>query len=522
MIITMPYFRLFLAGFFLAACIPSFSQVVQPHRFEKETKYHDADFEVISLEKEGMALVREKNKFKSGKQTWEITLLDTVLHERETRDIEIDSKGELTGYEYAPGFLHLLFTLKDTKGRMSLLSIDLKSENSKLYEIEPELNFSISHFCKAGESFVLGGYVNLEPAVILFVPTTNNIKIVPGFFVKNTELVDVRANQNQTFNTLMIDRSDRAAQNIIFRTFDSSGKQLFDNIVAIDEDITLLNGITSTLKRDDLMIAGLFAKRNSKQPIGFYTIPVNPFGKQKISRAYFGQLTHYLDYLKPKKAAKIKSRTLEARENGKLPDFTSHVYPHKIIENDKGFLLLAESYNASSSNSYNQYSNVTPYYYSSPYYGGRPTNNPYNTPDRNPPQEIITEVSRIESVVIAFDASGEVLWDHSVKLDDIERPLLVQTADFSLREDSLHFLYKKESTLKIKNIEFGTDQLAETDAKIKPLAPTDEIRSEKPEFGEVRSWFGNSFYVWGYQSVRSKAGDYKTRDVFYINKLVVQ
>src|SRR5688572_9618968 len=163
-----------------------------------------------------MALVREKNKYKSGKQTWEVILLDTVLHEKETRQIEIDSKGELTGYEYAPGYLHLLFTLKDTKGKMNLLSIDLKSENLKLYEIEPELNFTIAYFCKAGESFVLGGYVNLEPAVILFIPATNNIKIVPGFFVKNTELVDVRANQNQTFNALMIDRSDRTSQNIIF------------------------------------------------------------------------------------------------------------------------------------------------------------------------------------------------------------------------------------------------------------------------------------------------------------------
>jgi hypothetical protein len=521
MTVTTPYVRLLLSVFFMMAPVCLFSQLAQPNRYEKEYKFNDAEFEVISLEQEGIALVREKNKFKSGNQTWEVVLLDTTLRERETRDIEVDAKGDLTGYEYAPGFLHLLFTLKDTKGKMSLLSIDLKSENSKLYEIEPELNFSISHFCKAGESFVLGGYVNLEPAVLLFVPATNNIRIVPGFFIKNMELVDVRTNQNQTFNTLMIDRSDRAAQNVIFRTFDSSGKQLFDNTVVIDEDITLLNGITSTLKRDDLMIAGLFAKRSSKLPIGFYTIPVNPFGQQKINRTYFGQLTHYLDYLKPKKAAKIKSRTQEARENGKLPDFTSRVFPHKIIENEKGFLLLAETYSASSSNSSNPYSNVTPYYYGSPYYyPGRPANYPYSTRDRIPTADVITEVDRIESVVIAFDASGIVQWDHSVKLDDIERPLQVQAADFNLREDSLHFVYKKESTLKTKNIDLGTDQLAETDIGIKPLAASDEIRSEKSGFGEVRNWFGDNFYVWGYQAVRNKA-EAKTRDVFYINKLLI-
>ena len=58
--------------------------------------------------------------------------------------------------------------------------------------------------------------------------------------------------------------------------------------------------------------------------------------------------------------------------------------------------------------------------------------------------------------------------------------------------------------------------------KVKTSDPLDEIKSEKEFEGGVRHWFANSFYVWGYQSVRNSTKEDKVRDVFYINKVVAK
>ena len=51
--------------------------------------------------------------------------------------------------------------------------------------------------------------------------------------------------------------------------------------------------------------------------------------------------------------------------------------------------------------------------------------------------------------------------------------------------------------------------------------PADDIRSEKDYEGGVRQWYNNTFYVWGYQTIRNVTKDDRVRDVFYINKVVV-
>ncbi len=501
------------------------SQIQQPKRFEKERKFNDADFTVISLKTDGVALIREKNEYKSGKQTWEVILLDTTLQETGTVEFEIDIDNHLVGYEQSPGSVYFLFNKSDTKSYMNLVSIGLKTKDVTQYEIKPELNFQLTQFCKAGENFVFGGFVNRESAVLLYNPATDNLKVIPGFFQKDVELIDMRVNQNQTFNTVLIDRGDHEKKKIIFRTYDSSGKQILEDLTNIDEDIVLLTSISSVLEREDLIIIGTWGKLNSKQASGFYTLPVNPFADQKIKRIYFGALQHYLDYLKPKKAAKVKLKSLNAIEIGKIPDFADYVMPFKIVEHAKGFLLLAESYNPSSTS--NQYPTNLPYSsypYYSPYGGYYPSNRVYSPYPRSYGNNVenTEEIKTIESVVLAFDGTGTALWDYSLPLTSVKMPSLEQICDFTLAEDKIHFLYKIESELKIKTITLGDQEVVEKTEKIQLSHPADEIRSESEQVGSIKHWFDNNFYVWGYQSIRNKAkGENTTKQVFYLNKVVV-
>jgi hypothetical protein len=66
------------------------------------------------------------------------------------------------------------------------------------------------------------------------------------------------------------------------------------------------------------------------------------------------------------------------------------------------------------------------------------------------------------------------------------------------------------------------EEMVENTAKVQTNDPVDEIRSEKEYEGGARQWFGNTFYVWGYQTLRNNTKEDRVRDVFYINKVEVK
>ncbi len=514
----------------LATSHNGLAQVAQPHRYEKEQKGRDEYFNVIPLNDDGIALLREKDKYNGMKRQWELILVDTALQEKALIEFSIDSRYPLVGYETTPTELLALYRMGETfRNDLLLVSFDLIGmHESERHEIKPEVDFKVTHFSKVGKSLALGGYVSNDPAILLYDLLEKKIKIVPGFFQKDNELVDLRVNQNQTFNVLLIDRSMRSERKLVFRTFDETGKLLLEDIIPIDEQKSLQSSITSTLVRDDLAVFGTWGERTGKQSLGFFAIDVDPFTDQQIKYYHFGELETFLDYLNPKRAARIKENTREDLKEGRKPSFSTYVVPYKVEENPDGYLMLAEVYNPVSLPPYagSPYGNpyyVSPYSYYNPffpgYYRGMRTYRPYNYGDNVKNTE---EVKTFETVLVAFDGQGKLLWDQSVKLDDIEKPAVEQVADFYSTDSTTVMVYKKESDIKIKRINRLTKKVSESTHKIALVSPTDEIRNEDEDEGGVEHWVANHFYVWGYQTIRDAGKkDDKTRHVFYINKVVV-
>ena len=521
--------------FLLAVLVSAFhftqGQISQTHRYERQQKNSDDYFNVISLKEEGLALFRERDKYKGTNKVWELILLDTALSEKSTLELEVNGRYKMIGYEVAPGQMYFLYrTGETTKNDFELIEVGLKDKIAETarYQIKPELDFKLTHFIKAGKNFVFGGYVNNEPAIILFELPTKHIRVIPGFFQKDTELVDLRTNQNQTFNTVLVDRSTKENRKFVLRTFDESGKQLLEDIVPIEEDKSLQTGITSTLQREDLAVIGTWGERNSKQSVGFYFLDVNPFQEQPIKYLDFGQLTHYLDYLPAKRAERLKQNSQDDAKAGRIPNYMNYVTPFTVAEYQKGFILLAEVYTPVSSTSpyysnpyyYNPYYNPYGFYPSGFYYPG--LSRMYRPYMYNSGARTTSEIRTNSTAVISFGSDGKVHWDHSIKLDEMKMPGLEQVSDYLMKNDQLYFLYKKESDLKLKIVNLQDGQALENSIKVRTNDPIDEIRSEKEFEGGVRQWLPDAFYVWGYQAIRNTTQEDRVRDVFYIIKVVVK
>ncbi|KXK23908.1 MAG: hypothetical protein UZ12_BCD005002297 [Bacteroidetes bacterium OLB12] len=157
---------------FVLICLASgqlVGQAAQTARFEREQKNSDSDYLLISLQQEGLALVRDINKYKEGKQQWEVIRLDTALQEAWLVDLYIETRMRLVGYDYRDHQIYLLFREGEHEAsKLALYTIHTQSQVVGHYTINQEITFKITHFSALANVITLGGYVSNEPAILLF------------------------------------------------------------------------------------------------------------------------------------------------------------------------------------------------------------------------------------------------------------------------------------------------------------------------------------------------------------------
>ncbi|GHN00855.1 hypothetical protein WSM22_23440 [Cytophagales bacterium WSM2-2] len=508
----------------LFACIDLFAQLSQPARYEHEHKGSDHEFILIPMGEKGIALVRDTEKYEDGKKTWEVILLDSALQEKFNSKITVNQRMNILGHDYRDGNVYLLFHEPENAAQNLNLTEVLADQTIKQHTIKPEVNIHFTHFSVMKGKAIFGGYISKQPALLLYDISSEVLKIVPGISESNVELMDVRVNSNDTFNALlMAGRYSAKERKLIVKTFDETGVLLVDDMIPVEEGKTIIEAITSSLIHDEMIIIGVWTYNSGKQAAGVFSVVVDPFKEQVVNYYDFAQLSHFLEYLKPKRVAKIKAKAEERRRAGKNPEFRASLSVLKIDETPNGFSFLGEAYDPSSG--YNR--SNSPYGYSNPYslynpYGFPSYNfpsryyNPYALPYNSPP--VVSDTRMLSSAVLFFDALGKLTSDYSMKLPDIKVASKEQVSDYVSHHGIITMVSKDEKEITVKAYITESDTIKE--AKVKPELKnkTEVIRSETRDDSSIRAWYGRFFYVYGYHTVRNEQ-EKKSRDVFYINKI---
>jgi hypothetical protein len=118
-----------------------------------------------------------------------------------------------------------------------------------------------------------------------------------------------------------------------------------------------------------------------------------------------------------------------------------------------------------------------------------------------------------------FNSQGKLVWDNSLKYDNVKRYVTEQVSDFTIKDELIFLSYKNESKLHVSTSALTLEPELDTlDIPLKK--PTEIIRNEVDEDSGIRYWYGDFSFVWGYQSIKDT--ERKTEDpvryVFYINK----
>ncbi len=512
--------RLFIWCFLVFAVESLHAQISQPARYEVEEKNPANSYIIVSMKENGLALVQDKDKTKDRKSLWQLILLDTALQETYNSELTLEPRLKLVGYDFINQDLFLLFREGDTNfNNFIILKINSITHVQSSYIVKQELDFKLSHYSMLDNVAVIGGYVGNEPAVLVYDLPKENLKILPGFFLTDTEMLDLRVNKNNTFNVLLAERGVRETRKLTLRTYDSEGTPLLEDIIEIPQGKTIISGITSVLDREELLVVGAWGSDRSKQASGIFSLLIDPFNAQSIQFFGFGEMNHSFDFMRPRRAEKLKSKDVSNLKNEKNPSYKTPVHIVKLEENSTGFVALAELYSPysvsnSNWNSYSPYNNS---------YGFGPYNNRYyNSPYSSYGNRQVSGVQILHSLVINFDHQGKLTKDFGMVLENTKLQALEQASDFTFLPTGVAQVYKKENDL-LLNITEGNDVFTQDTVKIKLRSPLDKLKHESEENGGVRSWFKNNLYTWGYSSIKDeeKSSD-PSRNVFYINKVRVQ
>ena len=512
----------FLCCFFLATV--AYSQVKQTHIYELEKKNTDDFFTVLPAGEKGVVIFRDTDDYKKGDK-WQVVALDTMLVEKWNIELSIDTRYSFKGYDLKGSTIYFLFRRGEMeKNDYHLITISIDDGEVTRYDIENEIALSLSHLVMLSDRMILAGYVNFSPTLVTYGLGDESFEVVPGFFKDRSTIVDLRSNENGTFNSVTLEK-DYKGNYIKLRTYSDDGDLLFEREVASDDKRFVLSAKSSGFIDGNFAIAGTYSYRRSYYAAGIYLAIVKPKGQDNIIKYHsFSDLEHYFDYMKPKRAARIKARLKRRSERGKELNYTSKLLLHEVRKSKNGYLVAAEIYD--------------------PEYIERGTGTNYNGfgfDDRNAirnrnraSQSYAKQSSRLqnvedadhfkylESIVVEIDKQGNIVWDNSMKIEDVETNSLEQVVQLTQQGDLVNMLYKAEDEIKYQSIQ--QDSIVEVSKEALKLPNEyDKINHTYDGSGRSEYWYGNNFIVWGYHKVENKVEtESRNRNVLFINKVVFE
>ncbi len=495
----------------------------QVGRFEIEKKVTENDFNVLSAEEEGLVVFRETDKYEKGDKKWEFRFLNTNLEETLNFDMFLENEYNLIGYDFDKGFFYMLF--KDGVMNDSdwyLIKTNFNTGDFNGYLIRNELQLELSHFLVTGNYMVMGGRVENKPTIVHYSMMEEQVSVLPGFYRKESELVDMKRNVNGTFNVLFLDKEIGTEVNILYlKVYSDNGEMLLESSTRFENDMRVHSGTISELEGSDLVVVGTYGHKKSKLSQGFYFINVRPGDENKPRLTDFTELDNFFKYLGENREQRIKEKIEEARKE-KPFEYRATVMVWQVREEDGKYYLFAElvdpQYQTNSRRRVSPYTYPGSPFWDNYYYYNNFNRRYFSNATSLVNKDVMVSVEYKQNIMVAFDAAGNKLFDASQVIDDVETPMLDQVSAYNFKNGRFQLVYKQEDELYYTQGTEDGNILADSLVNIVTPDPMDDIRNDDQRDGGVIHWYDDFYFVWGYQRIKHLSEN-ERRTVFYVNKI---
>ena len=492
---------------FLLGCVCSASgQVKQTGRFEVPIERREQYFEIVPSSQNGLFLHRHL----AGIREDQIHLikLDTAFHEKWAGFIEVKKNYRIMGTKAFNEKLYLLLRYKDySKNDLILYVIGESDGRFVQYNIRSYIPFAPTEFQITESAALVGGYYNRIPVVLHYSFLTFSSKVLPGLFSEAGELTQIKTYDDGSFDVLISAKNLARQRTLWIKNYDPEGSLLRNLPLEPEDNKHLIFGRSLKIAGEKQIVAGVYGNRSSEFSRGLFIATIEPSGFEQIRYYNFGDLKNFFQYMKAKRANRIKSRIERKKIKGKKIRFNYRFLVHELVPYKNQFVLLGEAfYPRYIPAERGQYAFFTPY-------GVMPGSIIQNG-------RIFDGYRYTHAVVMGFDEYGNLLWDNSFEINDVKTFTLEQFVKLEVLPDRLALMYLFENEIRTKIIK---DDLVLEGKSIEPILTFQEneiVKDDSNETNRLEYWYNNYLYACGVQDIVTTLGDHSSRRrVFFINKV---
>ncbi|RPD50190.1 hypothetical protein DNI29_05180 [Hymenobacter sediminis] len=348
--------------------------------------------------------------------------------------------------------------------------------------------------------------LDLEEAKFQFLPSV--YEPLPATFTLLADSVTKRAE-------LILSETNGFKSRLQLKQLSDNGQLLHSEFVQAGSERGLLEAQLSPGDSAARLLAGTYTLRDSRYSQGLFAADLNAgvttTGQRRSLRYYdFLNLKHFFDFMKPARLARLRQRSERLKATDRQYRHRYRLLMHDMLPTRDGYVLVAEVYYPRYNyTSYNNFGGL--YNYGYPGFG--PLTRSY-IPYNNRRNEAYRTT---HALICGFDRQGNLLWDNSFLMEEVEQFALRETVRVRPLPDGQHMAmaYLKDEDLYYKIVDKAAPSPNDWQVKIQTNATGAEEKITNTQQEQLSAWYGSRFLASGYQSVRPPTGP--NREIFFLN-----
>lgn len=490
----------------------------QPARAELLLEAYSSDVQVQPLpEDSSLVLLVERDPILSGKSEYYFQKFNHDLQPIRRADIPVPRGYDFQNLCSEGTDVYAIFSGVDP-GTLWVAAFDSRTGELGTGEFKTKRTRGI-HELKAldGKLFVTVE-VDQHLTILLLDLHTAKFQFLPSVYEPLPTRFTFLADSVTKRAELILSETNGFKSRLQLKQLSDDGRLIRSEFVQASSERGLLDAQLSPGDSAARLLAGTYTLRDSRYSQGLFasdlTAGVTSTGQRRSLRYYdFLNLKHFFDFMKPAKVARMRQRSERLRASDRQFRHRYQLLMHDMVATSEGFVLVSEVYYPRYNNSNLNYGNLgslANYGYGGFGYPSR-YNNFYN--NRRASEGFRTT----HALICGFDRQGNLLWDNSFLLKEIEHLQLQETVRMRPLSDGrrMAMAYLKDDEFHYKVVDQAASAPNDWQVTLRPADPTEKTNDTSQE--HLLTWYGGRFLACGYQHVRPEKGP--GRDVFFLNVL---
>jgi hypothetical protein len=494
----------------------------QPARLELPFESYNSDVHLQTLpEDSSLVLLVEKDLPLSTKSEFYFQHYNHQLQPGRKLLLEVPREYEFSQICAEGSDVYALFT-SSTQGKLWVAAFDTRTGELGKGEFDTKLTRYV-HNMKAlgGNLFVTVG-LDQHLTILLLDLHTAQFKFLPSVYEPLPATLTFLADSVTKRAEFILSESNGFKSRLQVKQLSNQGQLLRSEFIQAESERGLISAQLSPGDSAARLLAGTYTLRDSRYSQGLFaadlTAGVTETGQRRSLRFYdFLNLKHFFDFMNPARVARLRQRSQRLRASSRQHRLRYRLLMHDMIPFQGGYVLVAEVYYPRYQQGYGTYYNAAAYMpMYNPLYGPGFYDR-YNRSNRN-----VDGYRFTHALICAFDRRGNLLWDNSFLLKDVETGTLAETVQVRPMPDGkrlvLSYLY--EDKLRYKIIDQATSSPNDLEVTLRTSEAAHPEKTLDTSSSELQAWYGSKFVAYGYQRIRS--GGFTTRNVFFINSIAFE